>query len=126
MPCSPPLTKRMCLWGRIMTLYSRNVQIYYSLEHDIKRSQCRDCFLYGWGDEETWQIPAYILVVHPVSLCCFWQRRDTSLARSATWLMSPTAAPDIRMPMLVPVRRRFCDGCDDLFPGLKASPLECQ
>src|SRR4029453_12273594 len=36
----PPLTKKMCLWGRIMTLYSRNVQTYCSLEHDIKRNQC--------------------------------------------------------------------------------------
>src|SRR5215831_3163238 len=30
----------MYLWGRIMTLYSRNVQTYYSLEHDIKRNEC--------------------------------------------------------------------------------------
>jgi hypothetical protein len=36
-----PLTKRMCLWGRIMTLYSRNVQTYCSLAHDIKRNQCQ-------------------------------------------------------------------------------------
>ena len=62
----------MCLWGRIMTLYSRNVQIYYSLEHDIKRSQCRDCFLYGWGDEETWQIPAYILVPIRITWYLYW------------------------------------------------------
>jgi len=27
--------------GRIMTLYSRNVQTYGSLAHDIKRNQCR-------------------------------------------------------------------------------------
>src|SRR5262245_8444854 len=39
MSCSPPDEKDVSL-GRIMTLYSRNVQIYYSLVADITRNQC--------------------------------------------------------------------------------------
>src|SRR5215831_2745979 len=40
MPCSPPDEKDVAL-GKSMPLYSRNVQIYYSLAHAIKRNQCR-------------------------------------------------------------------------------------
>src|SRR5215831_9831198 len=39
MSCSPPDEKDVSL-GRIMTLYRRNVQIYYSLVADITRNQC--------------------------------------------------------------------------------------
>jgi hypothetical protein len=39
MPCSPPDEKAISL-GRIMTLYSRDVQTYGSLAHHIKRNQC--------------------------------------------------------------------------------------
>jgi hypothetical protein len=37
----------MFLSGEIMTLYTRNVQTYYSVAHDIKRNQCHGVPIYN-------------------------------------------------------------------------------
>src|SRR5262249_1319905 len=66
-------------------------------------------------------IRQHTLVVHPASLCCFWQRCD---ARFSTWPMPATTPPYIRMPMVVPVLCRLLDRFDHLYPGLKTASFD--
>src|SRR3954447_14495027 len=63
------------------------------------------------------------LVVHPLSCCDIWHGGDPGAARGA---MPPSAAPDERMLVLVPVRGGAPDGLFDLGPGLEAAALERQ
>src|SRR5918997_521767 len=62
-------------------------------------------------------------MAHPLNECGIWRRGDTEAARRA---MAPTAAPDERMLVRVPVGGGALDGRLDLGPGLEPPSLEGQ
>ena len=61
-------------------------------------------------------------MVHPTSLCCFGQDRDTCL----TPRPMATTAPHKGMPMRVPICCGHCNGLAHLVPGVETAPLERQ
>jgi hypothetical protein len=61
------------------------------------------------------------LVVHPISLCCFWEHSDAGLP---TRPMPALPTPDKGMPMGVPVRRGGRNGLTHLLPRFKAAAFE--
>ena len=69
---------------------------------------------YGWP---------YDLVVYPLNQC---KLRDGGDPEAAGWPMTSAAAPNERMPVIVPVGRGSCDGVLDLAPSLEAAPLQGQ
>src|SRR3954464_13308230 len=63
------------------------------------------------------------LVVHPLNECDIWRGSDAETVRHA---MAPSAAPEERMLMLVPVGGRALDGLLDFGPGVEAPSFQGQ
>src|SRR3954454_8136553 len=63
------------------------------------------------------------LMVRPLSYCDIWHGGDPGAARGA---VPPSAAPEERVLVLVPVRGGAPDGLFDLGPCLEAAGLERQ
>jgi hypothetical protein len=61
------------------------------------------------------------LVIHSATECDIWQSAGAETAR---WAMAPTAAPDERVLVLVPVCGGTRDGLLDLGPGVEAPTFE--
>src|SRR4029450_11646406 len=73
--------------------------------------------------ENSFQQSMSDLVVHPASLCCYWQRRD---ARLSTWPMPAPPPPDKRMPMRIPIRCSRGNRLAHLVPCFETATFERQ
>ena len=63
------------------------------------------------------------LVVHPLNQCEIW---DGCNAETLRRTMAAPAAPNERMPMVIPVGRGTCDGILDFGPAFEATPSQGQ
>src|SRR5215208_5689049 len=73
-----------------------------------------------WCTTRTDRVKTRCLVVHPLSYCDIWYGGDPGAARDA---VPPSAAPDERVLVRVPVLGGAPDGLVDLRPSLEAAPF---